>query len=130
MRSMLTPADILKLPCFDVVVCLSVVHHIIRAHGMEVGRDFVRALATCAAKAIVFEMGTSEEKVGSAPRHLPGMPDGQEAFVKGFLESCGLQRVRVVAESAGYSGESRRIFSAEPPRRHAPERQVTIPGAA
>ncbi len=114
MRSTLTTDDVSKLPRFDVVICLSVVHHVIRANGIEAGRRFVRGLASRAEKAIVFEMGTSEEKVGSAPGHLPEMPKGQETFVREFLASCGLQSIKVVAESHAYSGETRRIFSAEP----------------
>ena len=117
MRAMLSAEDISRLPRFDAVVCLSVVHHVIRARGLEGGRDFVRALAGRAEKVVIFEMGTSEETTGSTARYLPDMPDGQDAFVQQFLESCGLENVRQAAETQGYSGISRRLFSAEPPRR-------------
>jgi SAM-dependent methyltransferase len=129
MRAMLMPEDIRRLPRFDVVICLSVVHHVIRAHGMEVGRDFVRALATRAEKAIIFEMGTSEEKVGSAPRYLPDMPKGQDAFIREFLESAGLTRVRLIAESVGYGDNPRRIFAAEPPGLAAREPEMRTVGS-
>lgn len=116
MRAMLSAEDVLRLPRFDAVVCLSVVHHIIRSQGLEGGRSFVRAMASRADKVFIFEIGTSEEPVGSAPRHLPAMPDGQEVFVREFLESCGLQNIVLVAETEGYAGVSRRLFSAEPSR--------------
>jgi hypothetical protein len=113
-RAMLTAADIMRLPRFDIVTCLSVVHHVIRLHGMEGGRDFLRALAARTERAIIFEMGTSEEKAGGWRSGLPDMPEGQDAFVRNLLESCGLVNVRMISETVGYHGMSRRLFCAEP----------------
>jgi len=62
MEGTITPSTIEKIPHFDVVLCLSVVHHIIRKDGYERGVDFVKSIANKTTKAIIFEMGTSDEK--------------------------------------------------------------------
>jgi len=113
MTALVTADDILALPKFDAVICTSVVHHVIRRGGLAAGQDFVRALSTRANKVVLFEMGTSGEKDWSGI--LPKMAEGQEAFVQGFLEDCGLTRIRLIAESEGFRREDQRLlFSAEP----------------
>jgi SAM-dependent methyltransferase len=115
LKATLTAKDILELPRCDVVMCLSVVHHVIRWQGMKVALDFVRALRTRALKALIFEMGTSEEGKLKWSHVLPEMPDGQEAFVKQFLEAAGFTNVRVVTISSAFHGQGERLmFSAEP----------------
>jgi cyclopropane fatty-acyl-phospholipid synthase-like methyltransferase len=117
LQATLTAKDILALPRCDVVMCLSVVHHVIRWQGMEAALDFVRALGTRAVKALIFEMGTSEEGKLMWSHLLPDMPDGQEAFVKKFLESAGFTNVRLVTASSAFHREGTRLmFSAEPLR--------------
>jgi hypothetical protein len=116
MRALMTPDDIRDLPKFDAVMCLSVVHRIIKAHGVKGGEDFVRALADRAEKVLIFEMGTSEEAGLAWSDVLPDMPEGQEAFVKGFLEKCGLKDVRLVGTSAAFHKDTERLLFTAVPR--------------
>lgn len=118
MRAMVSPEDIAGLPRCDVVMCLSVVHHVIRAGGVDAAKAFVRALGERAEKAIIFEMGTSDEKGLKWSGVLPEMPEGQEAFVRGLLQSCGLRNIqRMASTQAFHAGAERILFSAEPPPR-------------
>jgi SAM-dependent methyltransferase len=104
-----------KLPRFDVVICLSVVHHVIRRHGIGAARDFVQALASRAEKAVIFEMGTSDEADLKWRGLLEDMPSGQEAYVTQFLQTCGLRDVRLIASSPAFHGNaSRLMFSCTP----------------
>ena len=117
MQANLTPDSIGKLPKFDMVLCLSVVHHVIRRGGIDAAREFTRALATRAERVVLFEMGTSDEKALPWSAELPDMAGGQEAFVRSFLQSCGLTNVRTVASTLGLKGDaSRLLFAAEPAR--------------
>lgn len=117
LKATLAAKDILELPRCDVVMCLSVVHHVIRWQGMEAALDFVRALRTRALKALIFEMGTSEEGKLTWSQALPKMPAGQEAFVRQFLEAAGFTNVRLVTASSAFHREGTRLmFSAEPAR--------------
>ncbi len=117
MKARLMPEDVRKLPRCDVVMCLSVVHHVIRRHGLETAKDFVRALADRAEKAVIFEMGTSEEKGLRWSGVLPEMAEGQEAFVQAFLEESGLKNVqRLASAPAFHAGGERLLFAGEPVR--------------
>jgi 2-polyprenyl-3-methyl-5-hydroxy-6-metoxy-1,4-benzoquinol methylase len=115
LQAMLSPEDIESLPAFDLVLCLSVVHHVMRQGGVEGARAFLRALATRTRKAMLFEMGTSEEKALQWTGVLPDMPRGQEAFVSELLASAGFLNIRPVVETPGLRGDAARIlFVAEP----------------
>lgn len=112
-KAELDPLAIKKLPKMDVVLCLSVVHHIIKSDGMESAIRFTQALSTRANKAIVFEMGTSNEK--SFVGRMPDMPQGQEVFIRKFLEDSGFKNIRVLNESQSIKRDSTRLMlMAEP----------------
>jgi SAM-dependent methyltransferase len=120
MQARLDPEAIRALPRFDVVLCLSVVHHLMRQGGMAAAEAFVGALATRVEKALIFEIGTSDEKELAWSEALPAMPAGQEAFVRGLLEGAGLTEVRVIAETPGLKGDAPRLLFAAAPRRPSP----------
>lgn len=116
MSSRASGESIRSLPKFDVVICLSVVHHVIRHEGIRAAEAFVRALASRTEKALIFEMGTSEEKGLKWRGLLEDMPAGQEAYVRQFLLTCGLRNVREITSSAAFHGNANRImFACEPP---------------
>jgi SAM-dependent methyltransferase len=115
MQGMLDPDDLRHMPQFDIVICLSVVHHVMRKGGRPAAEEFVRALRACARKAVLFEMGTSEEKALGWSNALPEMPEGQEAFVTELLTAAGLRNVRRLASTPGLRGDAPRLlFAAEP----------------
>ncbi|MGM0739552.1 MAG: hypothetical protein ACQETM_10390 [Bacteroidota bacterium] len=110
MKKKLAPEDIRKLPKFDVIICLSLVHHIIKINGVDAGRDFVSALRERTNKAMVFEMGSSDEKLMKWHQDMPEMEHGQTRFMTTFLESCGLRNVRKVGEGASTKRDSYRVI--------------------
>lgn len=112
-RAFVTPEAIRGLPQFDAVLCLSVLHHVIRGFGLGVAERFLQVLATRVSKVLVFEIGTAGES--SWTEFLPEQSQGQEAFVRQLLERAGFRNVRVIAESAAYHREVQRLlFVAEP----------------
>jgi hypothetical protein len=115
LKGRLDPEAIRRLPRCDLVLCLSVVHHVMRDGGRPAAEEFLRALSGRADKALLFEMGTSEETELGWTRALPAMPEGQEAFVAGLLSAAGLTGIRVIAKTPGLKGDaSRLLFAAEP----------------
>lgn len=109
------PEEILKLPTCDMILCLSVVHHIIRKNGVDEGREFVKAIGRNVKKVIIFEMGTENEKLMQWASNMPSMPEGQAAFIKEFLESAGLKNVREIGHSPSIKKDDERmLFAAEP----------------
>jgi len=112
-KACLNPSKIKKLPKVDIILCLSVVHHIIKSDGIDSAISFVEALVKKTNKAIVFEIGTSDEK--SFIGRMPDMPNGQEFFVKKFLEDSGCKNVSILNESKSIKKDSTRLmFVAEP----------------
>ena len=73
-RAFMTPEAIRSLPQFDAVLCLSVLHHVIRAFGIAAAEQFLRALSTRVGKVLIFEIGTADESfVDAVPaRGEPG----------------------------------------------------------
>jgi hypothetical protein len=121
-RAFMTPEAIRALPEFDAVLCLSVLHHVIRAFGIAAAEQFLRALASRVNKVLVFEIGTADES--SWTPFMPEQSQGQEAFVRDLLERCGFHNVQVIGESAAFHREVQRLlFTAEPVR---PARQETL----
>jgi SAM-dependent methyltransferase len=115
MKVLLTPEDIMSLPVCDLMLCLSVVHHVFRQGGQAAADQFVSALATRVGKAMLFEMGTADEKKLRWSAALPDMPDGQEAFVRRLLGNAGLVNIKVIAATPGLRKDAPRLlFSAEP----------------
>ena len=92
-RAFMTPEAIRSLPQFDAVLCLSVLHHVIRAFGIAAAEQFLRALSTRVNKVLVFEIGTADESSWTPflPEASQGQ-QGQEAFVRELLERSGFQQ--------------------------------------
>jgi uncharacterized protein DUF1698 len=121
-RAFMTPDAIRALPQFDAVLCLSVIHHIVRAFGIAAAEQFLRTLASRVNKVLVFEVGTADES--SWTPFMPEQSQGQEVFVRTLLERCGFHNVRVIGESAAFHREAQRLlFTAEPVR---PASQATL----
>jgi hypothetical protein len=80
MQGTLDTKNMDMLPKFDVIFCLSVVHHIIRISGYEYAIEFVNKFGLKANKAVIFEMGTSDESSMDWCGKLPDMPKGQFEF--------------------------------------------------
>jgi SAM-dependent methyltransferase len=115
-RAFMTPEAIRSLPQFDAVLCLSVLHHVIRAFGIAAAEQFLRALSARVGKVLIFEIGTADESSWTPflPEASQGQA-GQESFVRELLQRCGFRNVRVIAESAAYHREVQRLlFIAEP----------------
>ena len=115
MKCLMKAEDVKNLPKCDMVLCLSLVHHIIRMNGIEESYEFVRGLSKITNKVLIFEMGTSEEKVLSWSKKMPSMESGQERFLRSYLSKCGFKNISVIAKTPGIEGDADRLLvSAEP----------------
>ena len=117
MKARLSTPDLVGLPKCDVVICLSVVHHIMYSEGIEEARKFVTALASRAEKAFIFEMGTSDEVSFTWSNKLPDMPHGQSDFIESFLQSCGLESLRQLCKTPGLNQDAVRLMYVGTPQR-------------
>ncbi len=115
MKGRLDAVSIRRLPHYDVCLCLSVVHHVIKEGGIEAAREFVKAIASVTRKAIIFEMGTAEEKAMDWADMMPDMRGDQCKYMEHFLSSCDLQNVRLLGGTQSIKKDAVRfLFAAEP----------------
>jgi hypothetical protein len=88
-----------RMPCYDVILCLSVMHHIILAEGMNFAAEIGKGLARKTRHVMFYEMGQSNEtKTDWSPR-LPRMEPDPETWISQWLKQCGFARVRTIGTS-------------------------------
>lgn len=104
-----------KLPQFDVVIFLAVLHHVMYEHGVDYAREFMSCIRHITRKNLIFEMGHSNETSMYWAPLLPDMGPEPHKWIQEFLLSCGFSRVERAGETDAYQSNSRRsIFVAQP----------------
>ena len=104
-----------KLPRFDVVIFLAVLHHVMYEHGLDYAREYMRCIHEKTAKALVFEMGQSNESGMEWASSLPDMGPNPHEWIVEFLLSCGFTEVQKAGETDAYhSNVHRGVFVARP----------------
>jgi cyclopropane fatty-acyl-phospholipid synthase-like methyltransferase len=104
-----------KLPTFDIVVFMSVMHHIMAESGEEYSRRLLEAMKRLAGKALIFEMGQSDETKNKWAKKLPDMGADPHSWIKKFILSAGYSKVIQIGMSDSYQkDQSRAIFKALP----------------
>lgn len=83
------------MPSFDVVLCLSVFHHVIRANGDEKSRQILRDLIAKTRRVIFMDIGQSPKAI-EAFGLPPQLADDPISWMMQLLTDCGCQRVNVI----------------------------------
>ncbi len=84
MQMRIAPQDIERLPTFDVVLVLSVLHHWLIDYGPDVAGQMLRSLAERTGRVLIFEGAARRVRYGDYP---PDFIDNDEATVTAYLES-------------------------------------------
>ncbi|MDP3741149.1 MAG: methyltransferase domain-containing protein, partial [bacterium] len=104
-----------KLPRYDLAVFMSVLHHVMYAEGLEKSRELMAALRPVVGKAMIFEMGQSDEIENKWAKSLPDMGTRPHEWIRNFILNCGYSRVTKIGESDSYRKDQKRaIFKVEP----------------
>jgi len=104
-----------KLPKFDVIIFMSVMHHMMYSLGEEYCKNILIELRKKINKVMIFEMGQSNELRNGWAKLLPDMGENPHEWIKNFLLSAGFSRVEKIGESDSYSkDQNRAIFKVEP----------------
>lgn len=115
MRDEVSLETIDKLPIFDAILLLSVVHHIMFSFGEDYCREFMKHLRGHIKRALIFEMGQSDESNAKWAKSLPNMGDDPHRWIQNFLLSCGYDDVVKIGTAKSYFGDrNRAIFIARP----------------
>ena len=113
------PALVDRLPRFDAVLFLSVLHHIMARNGEPYACELLRRLGErVVGQVLLFEMGTSLEKTHKWASQLPDMGSAPADWVGDFLGRAGYRDVRVLGWSDAWDSRYRRpMFAAASPER-------------
>lgn len=106
-----------SLPRFDIVICFSVLHHVIRHQGIDEARLFLQSLARITGKRFLFDMGSPDETANDPEwgRVLAFLKPDLVGNISELLESAGFTNVRHVADTPGYVSTCvRPLFICEP----------------
>lgn len=104
-----------KIPNFDMVIFMSVMHHMMYKDGLEYCRGFLEKLRKKINKVMIFEMGQSNELKNNWAKLLPDMGDNPHEWIKEFLLSAGFSSVTKIGESDSYKkDQGRAIFKVKP----------------
>ena len=105
------------IPNFDVIACMSLMHHIIHRHGIEEAREFLIAVSKKTRKCMLFDMGGPDEKGNEWAGSLSMFSGDIVENIASFVRSCNFSHVEHVGWSTGYGGSVQRpFFIAEPPQ--------------
>jgi hypothetical protein len=108
----LDPSFVERMPRYDVILCLSVMHHIILAEGMEIAQSILQQLALKTNRVLFFEMGQSNEIDADWATRLPAMEPDPETWISQWLVKSGFRHVKTIGTSR--TTVSRFLFAAYP----------------
>ena len=115
MYAHITSEFLTKLPTFDTVIFLSVLHHVIYEHGVDYAREFMKLLRRKTAKSLIFDMGQSNETAMQWASLLPDMGTNPHEWIAEFIRTCGFSEVIKAGETDAYQSNVRRaVFVAHP----------------
>jgi SAM-dependent methyltransferase len=100
------------MPSYDVVLCLSLMHHIIMAEGIDVAEATLRGLAQKTNHVLFYEMGQSNETKADWSHRLPQMNPDPEVWISQWLIKCGFMKVKTIGTSQ--TTVPRYLFAAYP----------------
>ena len=104
-RSQISSELLGRLPTSDVTVCLSLLHHVMYEHGEEYASTLVKGIAARTRKAMVFEMGQSNEIEFGWSKHLPDMGNDPHDWIADFLTRSGFASVRKALIVPSYNSD-------------------------
>jgi len=112
-KEALTPETLARLPSADMTINLSLVHHLMYAHGIDYARAFMTAARKLTRKVMVFEMGQSNEHHYDWACKLPNMGDHPHEWIEKFLLECGFSSIRVLCKVRSHKDTAERaVFAA------------------
>ena len=104
-----------KTPAFDVIIFMSVMHHMMYTYGVEYSRMILQKIRLKTKKCMIFEMGQSDETLNAWARNLPDMGTNPHEWIKDFLLSCGFSKALKIGETDSYKKDRKRaLFVVEP----------------
>jgi SAM-dependent methyltransferase len=101
------------LPVFDVVIFMSLFHHLARHNGLEYATQILQGISDSCGKYMIFETGQPDEENVSWADELKYMFPDVRVWCTDLLKGCGFNSVKVIGQhKAIYSNVPRFLFLA------------------
>jgi len=109
-NSELTVDTVQNIPCFDLVSCLNVFHHIVHYKGFEEANKIMMYLYKKTNKYFIFETGQFNEKGHYWTSDLGFMGDTPIKWIIEYLETIGFNDVKLISKFKTHLGDQERGF--------------------
>jgi O-antigen chain-terminating methyltransferase len=106
----LSPEFIARIPKFDAVLFLSVLHHIMYEHGVDYAREYMSVLRSKIDRVLIFDMGQSNETENAWATLLPDMGQHPHTWIADFLRSAGYSSAEKLQDTDAYQGSVKRAL--------------------
>ncbi len=111
LNSTITDRNVDLLGEYDVILFLSVFHHIVYAHGMDAAKYVLSALINKSRKALYFETGQGDQGFGKMAGYMPKiMKEDARDYCTDLLLECGAGNIQLLGETPLKNGVSRLLF--------------------
>jgi len=107
--SHITTETIEKMPSFDVVLCLSVLHHVMYEHGVDHAKKLMKAILKRTRMGLIFDMGQSNEVTHNWSSLLPTMLPSPETWIAQFLREVGFSQIETLGQTDAYKSTVHRV---------------------
>ena len=115
MQMDITSTTIRGIPQFDLIACMSLLHHVIYHNGFSEAKALLSEIAKKASKCMVFEMGGPNEDANKWASSLSMLAGDVDANIANLLSECGFRNITILGRTMGYDTSALRgIFVAEP----------------
>jgi cyclopropane fatty-acyl-phospholipid synthase-like methyltransferase len=105
--------NINRVPKSDMVIFLSVLHHVMYEKGEPYALEFMKEVRKITGRVVVFEMGQSNETHYAWAKLLPDMGADPKAWITDFLKRAGFSQVKELRQVGAHKGEvTRTTFAA------------------
>ena len=111
----ITSTTIRGIPQFDMIACMSLLHHVIYRNGFSEAKALLCEIAKKATKCMIFDMGGPNEDGNAWASSLSMLTGDVEGHIASLLAECGFSNIRVLGHTTGYNTSALRgMFVAEP----------------
>ena len=110
LNSELTADTVQNIPCYDVVSCLNVFHHIVHFRGFDEANIIMKYLYKKTNKYFIFETGQYNEKGHYWTNDLCFMEDTPIKWIIEYLKKLGFYDVKLISKFKTHLGDQERSF--------------------
>ena len=107
-RMQLDAESVHRLPRVDVVLFLSLWHHLCRVEGFDKAKHILREVLRRTGKVCFFETGQSDETHMAWARTLPAMEPDPRTWLARLLIECGARHVCELGQFEAFRGPAKR----------------------